>query len=89
MSGGNVGTGGFSSGPANGGYSVTPSDGSDNVTQNKCRAIAVLVSGDVKVLTGEDETVTVYVTAGAPLPFRNLKRIYSTGTTATGVVVLY
>lgn len=75
--------------PAYGGYSVTPNDSTDNVFDNKCRAVTVLVTGDVAILTRNDEAITINVAAGAPFPIRDLKRIKSTGTTATGIVVLY
>lgn len=72
--------------PATGGFDVTPNDSTDLSVAT--RAIAVLVSGNVKVTTIDGSVLTVYIAAGGPLPLR-VTRIWATGTTATGIVGLY
>lgn len=64
---------------------ITPDDASDLATY--VRAIAVTVSGNVQVTTIADTTATIHVTAGAPFPVR-VKRVWATGTDATGIVGL-
>ncbi len=64
---------------------VTPNDGTDLSTAG---IIYVGGSGDVKVDTLAGDTVTFYgVPAGSYVPVR-VKRVYSTGTTATNMVVM-
>lgn len=51
------------------------------------RAISVGVAGDIVCLNVRGESVTFKVVAGQILPIQP-KRIYSTGTTATGLIGL-
>lgn len=64
---------------------ITPDDGSDLAFVT--RAINVAESGAVRVTTRGDDIATVAVAAGVPFPIR-VKRIWSTGTTATGIVAM-
>ncbi len=65
---------------------AAPSDGTD--LAHASRAINVAGAGAVRVTTVGGTTGTVYVAAGIPFPVR-ATRIWATGTTATGIVVLY
>lgn len=64
---------------------VTPSDTTD--LARITRAINVASAGFVRVTTKEGDTGTVYVAEGGVFPIR-ATRIWSTGTTATGIVGL-
>ena len=72
--------------PANGAFSITPADGTD--LDIVTRGLNVSAAGNVSVVTLADETVTVHIAAGIVFPLR-VKRVLSTGTTATGIVGLY
>ena len=61
--------------------SVTPNDSADIAS---CRALLVGVAGDVKVTYKNGETDTVYLAAGMWHGMEVL-RVWSTGTTATGI----
>ena len=68
-------------------FAVTPHDTND-LTQI-CRAIYVGVAGDLKVITARGDTVTFKtIVAGCIHPIA-VKRVFSTGTTATNIVALY
>lgn len=71
--------------PASRIYEITPDDGADLAIAS--RAINVAESGAVRVTTTGGTTATVYVAAGIPFPVR-ATRVWATGTTATGLVVL-
>lgn len=80
---------GFSGGlesPATHVEAATPSDTAD--LANASRAINVAAAGAVRVTTVGGSVGTVFVAAGVPFPIR-AKRIWRTGTTATGIAVLY
>jgi len=64
---------------------VTPDDTTDLATAS--RAINVATSGTVRITTVEGHTATVSISAGIAFPVR-ANRIWATGTTATGIVVL-
>lgn len=67
---------------------VTPSDTVDVATVG--RAITVLVSGTVRITAANNADGTYsdfHIAAGTPLPVC-AKRIWDTGTTATGIVSL-
>lgn len=69
--------------------SVTPADGADLAQSS--RAIVCGVSGTLKVTTVGGETVTLpasVIVAGQIMPLR-VKRVFSTGTTATDIWVMY
>jgi len=61
--------------------SVTPNDSTD-ITP--CRALLVGAAGDVKVTYENGQTDTVYLSAGIWHPML-VKRVWSTGTAATGI----
>ena len=65
--------------------SVTPSDSQDLATAS--RGINVATTGTVRVTTIDGDTETVYIAAGSAFPLR-VRRIWATGTTATGIVVM-
>jgi len=65
---------------------VTPADGSDLTAF--ALALYVGVSGDVKLTTLGGETVTFSNVPVGILPV-SAKRVYSTGTTASGIVALW
>lgn len=65
---------------------VIPSDTEDLVSAS--RAINVATEGFVRLTTVGMTTETVYVAAGMAFPVR-ARRIWATGTTATGIVALY
>ncbi len=64
---------------------VTPNDGADLAWTT--RAIAVSNTGTVRLTTVSGDEGQVFVAAGVPFPIR-ARRIWSTGTTATGIVAL-
>lgn len=65
--------------------SVTPNDSTD--LPRAGRALNVAATGSVRLTTVDGTTDTVYVAAGVAFPVR-ARRIWATGTTATGIVVL-
>lgn len=67
-------------------YGAAPSDSSD--LPNASRAINVATAGSVRVTTIHGDTDTVYIAAGITFPLR-VRRIWQSGTSATGIVVLY
>jgi len=66
--------------------SVTPNDSTDLTVP--AWAFIPATSGTVKITTYWGDTVTVTVVAGYTYNIRT-KRIWSTGTTATGIVALW
>lgn len=64
---------------------ITPSDTEDLPFIS--RAIAVTEDGMVRILTQAFDDVTIVIAAGAPFPIR-ARRIFDTGTTASGIVIL-
>ena len=66
---------------------ITPDDSTD--LAEVTRGLRVNVSGNVKLMpAAQDTPVTVYMLAGVDYPYM-VNRVYSTGTTATGIVGLY
>ncbi|HDR28350.1 spike base protein, RCAP_Rcc01079 family [Rhodovulum sp.] len=65
---------------------VEPSDTQDLAVAS--RGINVATSGSVRVTTIGGSTATVYVAAGGAFPLR-VRRIWQSGTTASGIVVMY
>ncbi|MBW4710786.1 hypothetical protein KX928_23595 [Roseobacter sp. YSTF-M11] len=65
---------------------VTPSDTADIPQASRC--INVATSGAVRLTTIAGDTETIFVAAGIVFPIR-AARIWSTGTTATGIMVMY
>lgn len=72
--------------PATHVLSVTPDDANDLATA--CRAINVAQDGALRVTTVGGTTATLTVAAGTVMPVR-ARRIWQTGTTTTGIVVMY
>ena len=66
--------------------SVVPSDTAD--LTHASRALNVAGAGAIRVTTVGGTTATVHVAAGIPFPVR-ATRVWATGTTATGIAVLY
>lgn len=71
--------------PARSARAITPSD---TVDIDVCRAVIISVAGDIKA-TFADDTAAVTFSVGAGEHSFMLKRVWSTGTTATGIVALY
>lgn len=65
-------------------FPVTPNDSTDLSVE--ARALVITVSGDIHVQTPNGTERTCTVPAGV-FPGR-VKRVYSTGTTATGITAL-
>ena len=65
---------------------ISPNDTAD--LANVSRALNVASSGSVRVTTVEGSEATVYIVAGNAFPVR-VSRVWATGTTATGIVVMY
>ncbi|WP_227271821.1 spike base protein, RCAP_Rcc01079 family [Roseobacter weihaiensis] len=64
---------------------ITPSDSAD--LQTVTRALNVATTGTVFVTTLDGQTGAITIAAGIPFPLR-ATRVWSTGTTATGIVGL-
>ncbi len=73
--------------PAMGAYSLDASFSDDNDLPISVRSILVGTAGDLKVDMANGDTVTLPVYVGI-LDFA-IKKIYSTGTTASNVVGMY
>lgn len=71
--------------PAIRAFEITPSDTTDLAEVS--RALNVNTSGTVRLTTIGGTTATVQIAAGVAFPIRTT-RIWSTGTTATGIVAL-
>ena len=71
--------------PATESYTITPSDESD--LAKNARALRVDGGGDLKFTTIKDITDTWTVLDGEILPIQ-VKRVWDTGTTATGIHAL-
>lgn len=65
---------------------VTPADGAD-LPDGVCFAISVLVAGAIKITDSSGNAVIVGAQVG--LNYYCAKRIWATGTTATGIVACY
>lgn len=68
-------------------YDVTPSDSVD-LPNGVCAALSVAAAGDVKITYASGVTSTTYLQAGIWHPM-DVTRVWSTGTTATGVEAGY
>jgi hypothetical protein len=64
-------------------FQITPDDGSDLALAT--RAINVAQSGNVRLESVAGTVATVYIAAGIAFPIR-AKRVFVTGTDATGLV---
>lgn len=65
---------------------TTPDDNADLTYVS--RALNVATSGDVRVTTLGGDVATVHIAAGGAFPIR-VTRVWATGTTATGILVMY
>jgi hypothetical protein len=79
--------GGDTTGPVQAFVAITPSDTAD-FTYGESRGLHVNVAGNIAIVDGRGNTVTLTVVAGMPLPYA-ARRVLSTGTTATGIFALY
>lgn len=70
-----------------GGVAVTPDD--DNDLDTPCRDIHVSVSGTLKITGRDGKVVEFPAVAGPGRVGVGAKRIWNTGTDATGIVALY
>ena len=66
-----------------GGAAVTPSDSTDLAFV--ARGLHIGVAGDVKIKAVDNSDLTFTCVAGQVLPW-GVRRVYSTGTTATSIV---
>lgn len=71
--------------PAEQAFEIIPDDGVDLAVPT--RALCVSGSGTVRVTTLGGSTATLYLAAGVPFPVR-ASRIWTSGTSATGIVGL-
>lgn len=72
--------------------SITPSDSADlTMTSgvNKTKGVYVGLTGDLKVTMADGSTVTFSSLSGGIVHPLSVKRIWSTGTTATGIIAVY
>lgn len=67
-------------------FAVTPDDNTD--LQFVTKAINVTTTGAVRLETDGGDTVTLHVAAGIVFPVR-AKKVFATGTAATGIVGLH
>ena len=67
-------------------FTAAPNDTAD--LPNASRCINVASAGAVRITTVAGDTATLYVAAGIAFPIR-ARRIHATGTTASGIVVMY
>lgn len=76
-------------GPYAGLKTVTPSDSAD-LPNGIANAIYCAVGGNLKIDTPQGDTQTIAITAGwANLTKVLVRRVYATGTTATGIIACY
>ena len=72
--------------PAFGAAAVTPNDSTDIAV---CRSVYIGGAGNMKATMADDSVVTFTgLLVGAVYPFQ-VKRVWSTGTTATLIIALY
>lgn len=67
-------------------FVVTPDDENDLPTASRC--LNVQVGGTIQVTTVAGDTGIIMVASGITFPIR-ARRIWATGTTATGISALY
>lgn len=73
--------------PTDDGFAITPTDAEVDLAIIP-RTLNVAASGTVRVMTLGGTVLTLYVAAGIQFSQR-VKRVYATGTTATGIVGLF
>ena len=72
--------------PANSVGTITPSDEAD--LEQVTLALNVAAAGTVRVTTNDGAVDDIFITAGSAFPLR-VRRVWATGTTATGIRGLY
>jgi len=72
--------------PPDDGFAIVESDIAD--LPREIRAINVAVTGPVRVLTSKGNDLTVFIAAGIQFPLV-CKKVFASGTTATGLVGLF
>lgn len=75
------------SGPADFGSAVTPSD-STNLPNGDCVALYIGTAGTLRVMCVNGRDLTFAATVAGVLPLK-VRRVYSTGTSATNIVAMY
>lgn len=74
--------------PYEGGFDVTPNDSTDLATW--ARGLWIDGAGTIKVTMANDTAVTLTIpAAGFELKGYRIRRVWSTGTTATGIKAFY
>jgi len=76
-----------STSPATGAAAANLHD-TNQLTNGTCRSIYVGVTGDIKVTMANGDTATFTNVAVGVFPV-SVRQVWSTGTTATGLVALY
>lgn len=72
--------------PASSAHAVVPDDGTD--LETVCNAIHAATPGTVRVTTRSGDVVSIFVAEGGVVPIR-VRRVWQSGTSATGIVALY
>lgn len=72
--------------PANSAHAVVPDDAAD--LDAVCNAIHAATPGSVRVTTRAGDIVDIFVAEGGVVPIR-ARRVWASGTSATGIVALY
>lgn len=73
--------------PAKSAAAVTPSDSAD-LTNGVCRSLYIGTTGNLAVLMSDGSSVSFVAAPNGVFPIK-VKRVLSTGTTATDIVALY
>lgn len=77
----------YSADPAVGGFAITTSDSTD--LPARTRGLIVTAAGDVKVTFYDGTTVTLPALVAGVIHPVCVRRVWSTSTTATGIVGVY
>ncbi|MCF2906672.1 hypothetical protein L0666_16885 [Octadecabacter sp. CECT 8868] len=72
--------------PANDAFEIVPDDALDLPVVT--RALNVATEGQIRVTTNSGQTVTLFLVAGCAFPIR-VRRVWATGTIASGIVGMY
>lgn len=72
--------------PASSAQAVVPNDGAD--LEWVCNALHAATPGTVRVTTRSGDIVNIFVAEGGVVPIR-VRRVWQSGTSATGIVALY
>jgi hypothetical protein len=79
---------GMSVGPAYNAFNIVTSDSQD-LAPSSARGIYVGVTGDLKVTTVQNDTVTFFNVAAGVIHPITAARVWATGTTASKLVAVY